>query len=128
MHDRPAAPTVDGLTGRRYHYWNGHSGRAYVHGVFSPTEMPYFENSALVVIANHCGLRTIIDVTASGDLAALYFHGRDFKHALQCGANEVHVHFADTAGEAQRIADDIAAHLEGLPASTLRLQSASELA
>ncbi len=76
---RLAAPTVDWLTRRRYHYWNGRSGRAYVHGVFSPTEVPYFENSALVVIANHCVLCTIIDVTASGNLAALYFHGGELQ-------------------------------------------------
>ena len=111
MDNRPATPTIDGLTGRRYHYWGGKSGRAYVHGVFEPAEMPHFANAALIVIAAHRGTRSIIDVAASSDLAQLYFNGRSYKRALMCGANEVHVHLAGSAAEARRIADDISAGL-----------------
>lgn len=128
MMDRPAIPTIDGLTQRRYHYWTGKSGRSYLHGVFAPAELPHFENSALVIIANDHGRRTIIDVAASGDLAELYFNGQDYSRALRCGANEVHVHFAETAGSARYISEDIAAHQTSARTCMLEDECADEFA
>lgn len=107
--NRLAAPSLDGFTRRRYHYWTGVSGQSYLHSVFAPAEQPHFTNSALVMIACDAGRRSIVDVAATGELPELYFNGGNFARTLSCGVNEVHVHFAEDAAAAQRAAADIAA-------------------
>jgi hypothetical protein len=127
--NRPAAPTLDGLTRRRYHYWAGASGRSYIHGAFTPGERPHFASAALVLIARDAGRQSVVDIAATGDLPELYFNGRVYARALRCGVSEVHVHLADDAAAARRAAADIAAGLApGTDAEPARISLAGEAA
>lgn len=127
--DRPAAPTVDGLTRRRFHYWTGRSGRSYIHSVFSPGERPSFANAAVVLIADDGGRRAILGVGVTGALPDLYFNSRSYSHALACGANEIHLHLASTSAEARATAADISAALADAQVATpLARRAADQLA
>jgi len=127
--NRPAAPTVDGLTRRRFHYWTGRSGRSYIHSVYSPGERAHFTNAAVVLVADDGGRRVILGVGLTGALPELYFNSRSYTHALACGANQIHVHLASTSADARTAAADISAALADAQAAVPpKCRAADELA
>ncbi|MGF7160658.1 hypothetical protein FHS85_002289 [Rhodoligotrophos appendicifer] len=110
----------DGRFGDRFWYWNGASGRAYIHSVYRLGECPPLPGAIYIAVRRDAsGRRTVCAISrfssAFDGLASLLPSGL----ARRFGVNEVHVHLlAETEAEIDEVIADLSAAL--LPRSSRR--------
>jgi hypothetical protein len=109
----------------RQHLWQGASGRAYFHRVYSLIECPPLPQVSYVLVRREAdGGRVALHVGLGRSETATLNLAQVRQRGAQLGANEVHVHFARLAhAEAGLVACDLRARLfrslagEPLPAA-----------
>lgn len=94
-----------GLVQTHFHFWNGASGRSYLHKVFKPDNLPLLVRVVVIVVAGNAHERKVLYIGQAGDDAMALARAPGFRAALQNGGNEVHVHFLSESEEARQAAE-----------------------
>ncbi len=98
----PASISRECPAGDRFHYWLGHSGKRYLHTVFTVDECPGIENALFVAVKRDSrGHRQAIATGNFGTAPDLVMHGTELAEARRRGANELHLHLM-ACGPAER--------------------------
>jgi len=117
---QPLAPAVRGrrpekAPARRRHIWQGASGRAYAHEIYSLIECPPLPKASYVLVrSDDSGRCQALRVGVAGSDAPTLNLAAVRQKGAQAGANEVHLHLdAEAEVELRLVACDLRAGLFG---------------
>ncbi len=102
---------IDGAAdiAERFHFWNGASGRRYVHTIYSLVECPAIPSGNYILVhRDEEGRRLVLSIGRVGNAAASLNLAEIRRRGADLGANEVHVHLlAPNAKQSRLIETDL---------------------
>jgi hypothetical protein len=121
----PSDPSLQ----ERFWYWQGSSGRRYIHSVYAPDECPPLPGAVFVGVRRDGPMRVAVLVgrfTPFYD-GTLAFH--DLEQLRAAGVDEVHVHLLAKSPEAaQAILDDLTEAMMGVASERGFSEAETEMA